>query len=244
MKDDRDTSELQSRNAHPGLQATLLWEVLCLYMWWQQELCVSVKLNKQVNKIPWLSVTQECVEVDRCELMCCIGCYLCGGRLRPAGWNSEVPPIKVVFGLLLLVGITCEWMLVHYSQLWASFYSQTELDQRLLCQVGVGWADGVGACDWERCHGTCGHSLWWTPLGTWIMYTVGLSDGWCNNARQNSVTRKPSQGQRLNQPASQHIHTYQGKGMYLASSLLLDSLSSAAVGVKLFCFALTSETFM
>lgn len=94
MKDDRDTSELQSRNAHPGLQATLLWEVLCLYMWWQQELCVSVKLNKQVNKIPWLSVTQECVEVDRCELMCCIGCYLCGGRLRPAGWNSEVPPNK------------------------------------------------------------------------------------------------------------------------------------------------------
>lgn len=36
-----------------------------------------MKLNKQVNKIPWLSVTQECGEVDRRELICVPRVVIC-----------------------------------------------------------------------------------------------------------------------------------------------------------------------
>lgn len=69
----RDTSERQRRNALPGSQTLLLCEVLWLHVCCLQELCGAVKLNKQVNKIPWLSVTQECAEVDRRELICVCG---------------------------------------------------------------------------------------------------------------------------------------------------------------------------
>lgn len=36
-----------------------------------------MKLNKQVNKIPWVSVTQECAAVDRRELICVAQVVIC-----------------------------------------------------------------------------------------------------------------------------------------------------------------------
>ncbi len=36
-----------------------------------------MKLNKQVNKISRLSVTQECAEVDRRELICVARVVIC-----------------------------------------------------------------------------------------------------------------------------------------------------------------------
>lgn len=137
--------------------------------------------------------------------MCGAGRYLCGRNLCPPSFHLEhkatneqhSPRTNFVFGL------TPEWM---PTDLWASVSTRwTELDQGLPCHGGVGWADGVGGCDWERCHSTCGHSPWRTPRGAWIMYTVVLSDGWCNNARQNGVTRNPSDSQHLNQPTNTYL---------------------------------------
>lgn len=65
-----------------------------------------MKLNKQVNKIPWLSVTQECVEIDRRELICVAQVVICVAEaLDPQAFieNTE-PPLKV-FSRLLYVWI-------------------------------------------------------------------------------------------------------------------------------------------
>ena len=165
--------------------------------------------------------------------MCGAGRYLCGGRLRPCGgFHLEVPPKILATWLYVWMIMVSSWF--HWAGLGVG--SGVEgMGVVLPCHAGVGWADGVGARDWERCHSTCGHRLWWTPPGPWIMYTVGLSDGWCNNAKQNSVTRNPSDGRRLNQPTSRHTYTQTHKptteerAMYLACSLFLEGLSGPAV---------------
>lgn len=60
-----------------------------------------VKLNKQVNKISWLSVTEECAEVDKRALICVLLVVICGGQLRPAGFQLKhiAPAEAVVSGL-------------------------------------------------------------------------------------------------------------------------------------------------
>lgn len=90
--------------------------------------------------------------------MCGAGCYLCGGRLTPTGFHLKhiAPSLKVALGLL---NVWINSVLVCYLPLWVLFHGWTEVDRGLPCHAEVGWADSVGACDWERCHSTCGHSL-------------------------------------------------------------------------------------
>lgn len=70
------------------------------------------------------------------------------------------------------------------------------------------------------------------------MYTAGLTDGWCNKAGQNSVTRNPSDvfNQRARRP------TDGLEGRHLSESPLRCCAKSSAFRVKLFRFHLTSVT--
>lgn len=144
------------------------------------------RTNKLI-KFPWLSFIQQCAEVDRHELICvALAVVGVGGILEPL-WIPSTPSCGPA--------------------------STAELRWTMGCCVTVGsgeqtaWvpviessvtAPAVTASD--------------KPPGAWIMYAVGLSDGLCNNGRQNGVTRNPSNGQCLNQPASQHTHAYLPRG--------------------------------
>ena len=55
-----------------------------------------MKLNKQVNKIPWLSVTQECGEGDRRELICVARVVICvADVLDPQAGLKSRPTLSV-----------------------------------------------------------------------------------------------------------------------------------------------------
>lgn len=107
---------------------------------WQQELCGSLKLNKQVNKIPGLSVTQECAEVDRRELRCVARVVICVADVSdPAGFRLK-----------------------HKSPAEGARHMTLCLDYHGQLSIPLSWTLGGGAC----CHVTLGsdEQTAWAPV--------------------------------------------------------------------------------